>query len=153
MSKNNVPALHADGDLLNGPVERKPQTLSQLLETGAIDKYLYTFKQNGADVTDLSNDGINRLALSTGVSIRSCDIISEDEETITVQAVAVNADGLEHHGLVRENKRDRNGRPNPFALQNAASKAQRNAKKGLLPMAEVRHAVKQAGYAPVGDDQ
>ena len=71
------------------------------------------------------------------------EIIEEDDEAITVKAIAVNADGVRHIVIVRESKL-RRGQTNLYALQNAVSKAQRNAKKGLLPMTWLRDLIQQA---------
>lgn len=129
-------------------------TLSQMMQAGEVDKYLYSFKQGGKDVCDLNVAGINRLAIAVGVSIEDVEIIEEDETQITVRAIAINADGIKHHGIVRESKFTPSGYPNPHALANATSKAQRNAKKGLLPMAEVREVIRGQGRDVVqeGDD-
>ena len=120
-------------------------TLQEITRTGELDKYLYSFKQGGKEVSDLNVDGINRLAVACGVSIDDVTIMDEDESHITVKAVAVNPDGIQHHGIARESKFNANGYANPYALANATSKAQRNAKKGLIPMAEVRDAIRNAG--------
>ena len=120
--------------------------LKDMVQAGQIDKYLYSFKQGDKEVCDLNVDGINRLAIAVGVSIAEVRIIEEDEAQITVQAIAVNPDGLKHHGIARESKFTQGGYPNPHALANATSKAQRNAKKGLLPMAEVREAILMGGH-------
>ena len=139
------------GNEKNGQIAvTEPQTpLTALTREGQLQKYLYTFRQHGKEVVDVTNDGINRLAMAAGVSIETVTILSEDEQAITVQAVAVNADGLKHHGIARESKFNNNGHPNLYALVNATSKAQRNAKKGLLPMAEVRDAIRNAGKTPM----
>ena len=121
-----------------------PETLS---------KYLYTFISRGEEVVDVTGDGINHIAQCAGVSSEDVEILHEDETSITVKATAVNADGVRHIGLVKEEKLNKSGYPNPFALQNAVSKAQRNAKKGLLPMTWVRDLIKQAtGGMPTVDD-
>ena len=124
------------------------EALAEMTQTGQLDKYLYSYKQGGKDITDLSTAGINSLAIAQGVSIDSVIILEEDDTQITIQAVAVNSEGLRHHGIAREQKCFSNGYQNPHALTNATSKAQRNAKKGLLPMAEVREAIKNAGGTP-----
>ena len=64
--------------------------------------------------------------------------------SITVKATAINENGVRHIGIIREEKFNKSGYPNPLALQNAVSKAQRNAKKGLLSMTWVRDLIKQA---------
>lgn len=120
-------------------------TLAAMTATGEIDKYLYSYKTNGQTVRDLNNEGINRLALACGVSIEDVEIAEETDEYFTVKAVAVNPDGMKHFGLAREYKKNQQGYPNTYALANATSKAQRNAKKGLLPMAEVRDVIEKAG--------
>ena len=140
--KQHVPALILDGR----------EKLAEMMSSGEINKYLYSFKQGKKEVTDLNVDGINQLAISLGVSIEDVTIIGEDETQFTVKAIAVNADGVRHHGIARESKFNSNGYPNPHALANATSKAQRNAKKGLLPMAEVRAVIKGTGRLPVEND-
>lgn len=128
------------------------ETLGEMVKAGEIDKYLYSYRVGNDEVSDLNIDGVNRLARACGVSVLDVEIIDETETEITVKAIAVNPDGLQHIGLVRESKVNRGGYPNNYALQTATAKAQRNAKKGLLPMAEVRDAVKQAGRVMVEDD-
>ena len=127
--------------------------LAEMMSSGQIDKYLYSFKQGKKEVCDLNVDGISRLAVSLGVSIEDVMIVEEDEVQITVKAIAVNRDGIRHFGLFRESKHTQTGYPNPHALTNATSKAQRNAKKGLLPMAEVREVIRNAGKTPVSDHE
>ena len=120
---------------------------------GFFGKYLYTFEAQGKEVADVSADGINHIAQSAGVSTDSVEILEETDESIMVQAVAINQDGIQHIGIVRESKLNKSGYPNPYALQNAVSKAQRNAKKGLLPMTFVRDLIKQAtGGMPTVDE-
>lgn len=134
------------------------ETLQNKLQLAGItpdtlSKYLYTFEAQGKEVADVSADGINHIAQSAGVSTESVEILEETDESIMVQAVAVNQDGIKHIGMVRESKLNKSGYPNPYALQNAVSKAQRNAKKGLLPMTFVRDLIKQAtGGMPTVDE-
>ena len=109
-----------------------------------LKKYLYTFKSRGEEVVDVTGDGINHIAQCAGVSSENVEILHEDETSITVKATAANQNGVKHIGIIREEKFNKSGYPNPFALQNAVSKAQRNAKKGLLPMTYVRDLIKQA---------
>ena len=110
--KQHVPALILDGRA----------KLAEMMSSGEINKYLYSFKQgNQKEVTDLNVDGINQLAISLGVSIEDITIISEDKTQFTVKAIAVNADGIKHHGIARESKINSNGYPNPHALANATS--------------------------------
>ena len=130
------------------PVFDAQSALAEMTQTGQLDKYLYSFKQGGKEICDLNTSGINSLAIAQGVSIDGVIILDEDDTQITVQAVAINHDGLKHYGIAREFKTSGNGYPNPHALTNATSKAQRNAKKGLLPMAEVREAIRKAGKTP-----
>ena len=130
------------------PVFDAQSALAEMTQAGRLDKYLYSFKQGGKEICDLNTSGINSLAIAQGVSIDGVIILDEDDTQITVQAVAINHAGLKHHGIAREFKTTGNGYPNPHALTNATSKAQRNAKKGLLPMAEVREAIRKAGKTP-----
>ena len=102
-----------------------------------ISKYIYKFKQGKGFVRDLTNDAVNQLSEYFGISIESTDIIAEDDKFITIKAVAIKGD-LRHVGIIRQKKQESSGRDKQFALENAISKAQRNAKKGLLPMATIR---------------
>ena len=102
-----------------------------------ISKYIYEFKQGKNSVRDLTNDAVNQLGEYFGISIESTDIIAEDDKCITIKAVAIKGD-LRHVGIIRQKKQESSGRDKQFALENAISKAQRNAKKGLLPMATIR---------------
>ena len=117
----------------------KPQ--QRLSEAGVtpatISKYIYEFKQGKDTVRDLTNDAVNQLAEHFGISIESTDIISEDDKSVTIKAVAIKGD-LRHVGIIRQSKQISSGREKQFALENAISKAQRSAKKGLLPMATIR---------------
>ena len=63
-----------------------------------LGKYLYTFEAQGKEVADVSADGINHIAQSAGVSTESVEILEEDDENITVQAVAKNTQGIQHIG-------------------------------------------------------
>ena len=119
--------------------------LAEMTRAEQIEKYIYTFKQGKKEVSDLNVDGINRLAIAVGVSIEDVEILNEDDTQITVKATAINPDGIKHQGIARESKFTQYGQPNVYALANATSKAQRNAKKGLLPMAEVREVIRNAG--------
>ena len=125
--------------------------LAEMTRAEQIEKYIYSFKQGKKEVSDLNVDGINRLAIAVGVSIEEVEILDEDETQITVKAIAVNPDGIKHQGIARESKFNPYGQTNLYALANATSKAQRNAKKGLLPMAEVREVIKAQGKE-VADD-
>ena len=64
--------------------------------------------------------------------------------SLTVKATAINESRVKHIGIIREDKFNKLGYPNPYALQKAVSKAQRNAKKGLPPMTYVRDLIKEA---------
>ena len=118
-----------------------------------LKKYLYTFHSRGEEVVDVTQDGINHIAQRAGVSSEDVEILHEDDVSITVKATAINENGVRHIGMIREEKFNKSGYPNPFALQNAVSKAQRNAKKGLLPMTWIRDLIKQAtGGMPTVDE-
>ena len=127
-------------------VPANPQT--QLAVAGitaeTLKKYLYTFNSRGEEVVDVTGDGINHIAQCAGVSSEDVEILHDDDVSITVKATAVNQNGVKHIGIIREDKFNKSGYPNPFALQNAVSKAQRNAKKGLLPMTYIRDLIKEA---------
>ena len=147
------------GEVIEEPkplaVPTTPQTQLALAGINAetLSKYLYTFSSRGEEVVDVTNDGINHIAQSAGVSTEDVEILSEDHEAITVKATAINDKGVRHIGIVREPKQNKAGYSNPYAMQNAVSKAQRNAKKGLLPMTWVRDLIKEAtGGLPTRDD-
>ena len=85
----------------------------------------------------MTNEAVNQFAEYFNISIESTDIIGEDDKHITIKAVAIKGN-LRHVGIIRQRKQESSGREKQFALENAISKAQRNAKKGLLPMATIR---------------
>ena len=114
------------------------------INADTLSKYLYSFNSDGREVVDVTADGINHIAQPAGVSTNDVEILEENDEFIMVKATAINRDGVQHIGIVREYQKNKQGYPNPFALQNAVSKAQRNAKKGLLPMTFVRDLIKEA---------
>ena len=121
--------------------------LAEMLEAGQMDKYLYSYTKGNQEVCDLNVDGINRLSIACGVDMEDIEIIEDTDSHITVKATAINADGLRRFGMVREPKVKFN-KPNEYALQNATSKAQRNAMKALLPMSVVREAIRERGRNP-----
>lgn len=124
------------------------------ISADTLSKYLYRFTDNrGQEVAEVSADGIAHIATSAGVSIEDCDILSEDDTAITVKAIAVNAEGIRNIGIVRELKKNKKGYDNPYALQNAVRKAQRNARKGLLPMTWIRDLIHEAtGGIPAAEE-
>lgn len=118
-----------------------------------IRKYIYEFKQGKEDVADLTAEAVNHIAEYMGISTESLSIISEDDDQITVQAVAVKGD-IRHVAIVRQAKKDASGKAMPYAVENAVSKSQRNAKKALLPMPQIRDYIKKVrdpSYNPAED--
>lgn len=141
-------------EVVSVPVEKTTAPMQRMLQemelAERLDTYTYTFKQGNRSITDVSADGVNKLAVAAGISIDEVEIVDETDEYVTVKATAVNADGTTHCGLVREPKAV-NGRINPYAIQTATTKAQRNAKKGLLPMSEIKDIITRHGREVVRD--
>lgn len=141
-----VEVLEEVGNLPAVRVEESPQKQLELVDITAatLSKHLYSFKPpgGGESIVGLTVDGINHIASRMGVTTETVEIIAEDENSITVKAVARKGN-IRHVGIVREPKRTKGGKENQFAYQKAVSKAQRNAKKGLLPMPWIKAMIEQ----------
>lgn len=107
----------------------------------AMDALVYEFRQDGQTITGLSLCGVRETArlmnangkARIGISDRE-PLITETEDYYEVKVYAQDLlNGGGYWGLKRQPKRFGNGRPNPFALEQALAKAQRNALRGLIP--------------------
>lgn len=107
-------------------------------------RYTTSFKSGRDTVTMLTVEAINDFAHRLDISIESVEVLSEDKEQITVKAVACQGGLRRHVGIVRQSKLERSGKTKQFAIENAVSKAQRNAKQGLLPMPILKEMMDQA---------
>ena len=65
-------------------VPSNPQAQLALAGVNAetLKKYLYTFTSRGEEVVDVTQDGINHIAQSAGVSSEDVEILHEDDMTI-----------------------------------------------------------------------
>ncbi len=113
--------------------------------------YVYYFKNRGKEIVDLTDDGINYIARCAGVVIEDVSVTEEKEMSFTVKASAVNQDGDRHIGIVRAERGTRDGYPTSAPIKEAVAKAQRNAKKGLLPMTYLRNLMESTGRTPADE--
>lgn len=106
----------------------------------SLDALIYEIQQRGQTITGLSLAGVRETARvmnqngksRIGMSERE-PIITETEDYFEVKAYAQDTlNGGGYWGIKRQDKRYRNGE-NPFALEQALAKAQRNALRGLIP--------------------
>lgn len=121
------------------------------LKGKAMEHYVYSFKQNGAEVTGLTVAGVNEMSRlltrkkDSGIKIRivpesikiKTDAEMQESKGISVVLMAENMlSGETSIGAKFEpyQKKGRKGLyENTFALEKAVSKAERNAKRKLIP--------------------
>ena len=102
-----------------------------------IKPYLYeaSRSKDGVVKYDVSAVGINEIATRLGISIVSIETIEETVKHIVLRATAVNPQGVQAYGVAMQEKSGR------YYLPMVYSKAQRNARKQLIPMAIMQLAV------------
>ncbi|OGC89242.1 MAG: hypothetical protein A2W25_04240 [candidate division Zixibacteria bacterium RBG_16_53_22] len=115
------------------------QILAELGELPAdvLNTMVYSFKMDGRDVTGLSWIGVKTLVVELGqYSIEDLKV-EETPETYRCIAKAIDKKAqVTMYGTAEQDKMMRfkdNERKDPFALQKASSKAQRNAFMAVLP--------------------
>lgn len=120
------------------------QALAEL-KGASLQEYVYSFEDKGVKVTGLSLVGVretvremNKRGFSrTGIAERA-PIINETDNYIEVQTYAKDElNGGGYWGIKRQDKltrkKDGSTTPNRFCMEQALSKAQRNAMRGLIP--------------------
>ena len=138
---------------LRSPTDRAERRLvREGITAETVRQYLYCFISHHREVADLTNDGMNYIARCAGVSIEDVEVIEENEMSFAVKATAINREGDRHIGIVRAERGTQYQYLTTTPIHDAVSKAQRYAKKGLLPMTFLRNLIKSAGLTPVEDD-
>lgn len=116
------------------------QALAEL-KGASLQEYVYSFKDKGVAVTGLSLVGVretvremNKRGFSrTGIA-DTAPIINETDDYIEVQTYAKDElNGGGYWGIKRQPKKFSTGTLNRFCMEQALSKAQRNAMRGLIP--------------------
>lgn len=116
------------------------QALAEL-KGASLQEYVYSFKDRGVIVTGLSLVGVRETVREmnkrgfarTGISDKA-PIINETEDYIEIQTYAKDElNGGGYWGIKRQNKKFGTGTVNRFCMEQALSKAQRNALRGLIP--------------------
>lgn len=118
------------------------QALAEL-KGASLQEYVYSFfdKGSGVKVTGLSLVGVRETVREmnkrgfarTGISDKA-PIINETEDYIEIQTYAKDElNGGGYWGIKRQNKKYSTGATNRFCMEQALSKAQRNALRGLIP--------------------
>ena len=135
------------------------QALAEL-KGASLQEYVYSFEDKGVKVTGLSLVGVretvremNKRGFSrTGIAERA-PIINETDNYIEVQTYAKDElNGGGYWGIKRQDKltrkKDGSTTPNRFCMEQALSKAQRNAMRGLIPEPFVKEMI--ATYLKAG---
>jgi len=111
------------------------------LQGAVLDTYVYSFQSGGRVVTGLSWAGVKAVAAKIGAI--QCDLLqlitADDAYICVVKATA--PDQSSRIGAAEQAKTFQ-GKPDPFALPKAISKAQRNAIRALLPESLIAEVVK-----------
>jgi len=106
-----------------------------------LEQYVYNFKDNGIEVTGLSLMGVRETARELNkrnlarISISEREpIIIETDDYVEARVYAKDElNGGGYWGIKRQSKKYSTGTENKFAVEQALSKAQRNALRGLIP--------------------
>lgn len=140
---NQIPAVPSD------PYQEMERADEQMvldeIKGRAIESLVYEITQNGQTITELSLAGVRETArvmnskgnARIGISERE-PLITETDDYFEVKVYAQDAqNGGGYWGIKRQPKsthrRDGGKTANPFALEQALAKAQRNAMRGLIP--------------------
>ena len=107
-----------------------------------LDKFVYSFKQGNQDVVGISWAGIKEIAYRIGEIDTSIEKYEETETAYVFIVKAVHKGIGSRLGVSNQPKNFNNGKPDPFALQKALSKAQRNAIRGVIPEATIEQYLK-----------
>ena len=138
---------------MRSPTDREERRLvREGITAETIEQYLYCFISDHREVADPTDNGINYIARCAGGSIEDVEVIEENEMSFTVKAMAINHRGHRHIGIVRAERGTQYEYLTTTPIHAAVSKAQRNAKKGLLSMTFLRDFITRGGLTPVDDD-
>lgn len=116
---------------------RDEDQILQELKGNILQEFVYSFKQNGRDVTGLSYAGVKQIALEMGNIHCSEPIISEMNGNWVCKVKVVDIyRNMEMWGVScqpKQMKTQWGPKDDPFALQKAVSKTERNALRKLMP--------------------
>jgi len=121
------------------------------LKGSFLDEFVYEFEQNGKTVTGLSLAGVRETVrhMNKNNMARICiserePKVRESDDWIEVWVYAKdNLSGNGAWGIKRQQKKYISGRVNEFAMEQALSKAQRNAQRALIPENYVKEMIKK----------
>ena len=152
---SEAPVTYLEQEMV--PVKQPGKTAGELItEAGVtpemLSEYVYTVNQGSRPFTDLTIGGVRFLANIANITIDECSIISEDEDSVTVQAVAIAPNGSRYYGSTQQQK-FMGDKVDPSFMSKAFGKAQRNAAKGLLPVELLVKAIARSKGKPVGDER
>ncbi len=146
-AKTILPAIPQDQENPYELMERKDdeQILAEL-QGRFLDEYVYEFPQDGKTVTGLSWIGTKEASREYGgiqVPLEKLRIVEENDKSITVALESRDIfTGTSRIGVKRQPKmirmRDGSVKENPFYLEQAVSKAQRNAINAVIPYTFVK---------------
>ena len=112
------------------------------LQGAYLDKFVYSFKQGNKDVVGISWAGIKEIAYRIGEIDTVIEKYEETEDSYIFIVKATNKGVGSRLGVSQQPKQFSNGKLDPFALQKALSKAQRNAIRGVIPEATIEQYLK-----------
>ena len=97
------------------------------------NEYIYSFKQGGREVSDLTASAYFHIALEHGISIVSHEFEKRKEGVLAYAEAEKLSTGQKHPGVAFESYFDAKDNFDKFCFQKALTKACRNAIKALIP--------------------
>jgi hypothetical protein len=123
--------------------QKDEQQILAELQGAYLDKFVYSFKQGGQEVVGISWAGIKEIAYRIGEIDTVIEKYEETDEAYIFIVKATHKGVGSRLGVSQQAKHYGNGKPDPFALQKALSKAQRNAIRGVIPEATLEQYLTQ----------
>lgn len=114
--------------------KRDEQQIMKQLQGELVDEFFYSFHQGAREVVGLSWVGVKECARRMGhIKIDLVSITEKEDEYQIVVKATDTLNSLEALGVSTQAKYLKPLTKDPFSLQKAMSKAQRNAIRGLIP--------------------
>jgi len=137
-----IPAGEEGQQLLLKMEERDEQQIIAELkgdfQSEVLRQYFYVFESGGRKIIGLSYKGVKQIALKQGnITLKDLELRETESGWIAVVKARHETRNLEVYGVAWQGKRmrlrDGSEVEDPFAIQKAVSKAQRNALRALIP--------------------
>ncbi len=133
------PGLSASAQAGVPEIERlDDSTIVRMMQSHAIQEYVYSFKQGGRTIEGLTIAGINEAANRRGgIEVSDLQIV-ETEQAFRCTIKATDVKTLSSRYGAFEQMKSQGGKVDVYAFTKAVHKAQRNAVKQLLPVPVLR---------------